>query len=94
MKIYLQLFTVLVLFSACRSEPDISRPNIVYINIDDLGWKDVGFNGNTFIETPVMDALASESLVFSQAYAAAANCAPSRASMMTGTKPQMTSRTT
>ena len=60
-------------------------PNIVFIMADDLGWKDLGFMGSTYYETPHLDRLAAEGMVFSQAYAAAANCAPSRASLMTGT---------
>ena len=59
-------------------------PNIVLIVADDLGWKDVGFMGSSYYETPHLDGLAREGMVFSQAYAAAANCAPSRASLMTG----------
>lgn len=65
-----------------RSEPE--KPNIVFIYIDDLGWADVGFNGSTYYETPNIDRLASQGIIFSQAYANAPNCAPSRASLMTG----------
>ena len=65
-----------------RSEP--AKPNIVFIYIDDLGWGDVGFNGSTYYETPNVDRLASQGIIFSQAYANAPNCAPSRASVMTG----------
>ena len=54
-------------------------PNIVMIFIDDLGWRDVGFMGNQFIETPNLDRLARNGLVFDQAYASAPNCAPTRA---------------
>ncbi len=65
------------------SIPD-KAPNVIYINIDDLGWKDVGFMGGTFFETPNIDQLASQGLTFTHSYAAAANCAPSRACLMTG----------
>ncbi|PST81854.1 aryl-sulfate sulfohydrolase [Pedobacter yulinensis] len=51
---------------------------------DDLGYKDVGFTGSNWFETPRLDGLAAESMVFNQAYAAAANCAPSRACMLSG----------
>ena len=61
-----------------------SKPNIIYINIDDLGWKDLGFMGSEFYETPHIDNLASEGVVFTNAYAPSANCAPSRASCLTG----------
>ena len=65
----------------------MNPPNILLINVDDLGWTDVGFMGSTFYETPVIDKLAAEGTVFTNAYAAAANCAPSRACMLTGLMP-------
>jgi len=69
-------------------KPAGKRPNIVYINIDDLGWKDVGYMGSKFYETKNVDKLASEGVIFTNAYAPAANCAPSRACCMTGRRPQ------
>lgn len=60
------------------------RPNILLIFADDLGWKDVGWQGSDFYETPNLDRLARESLVFTNAYAAAGNCAPSRACLLSG----------
>jgi arylsulfatase A-like enzyme len=61
-----------------------SPPNVVFILIDDMGWRDVGFAGNTFVETPCIDRLASEGIRFTQAYASAPNCAPTRACLMSG----------
>ncbi len=52
--------------------------------MDDMGWRDVGFMGNTFVETPRLDALARRGLVFRQAYASAPNCAPTRACLISG----------
>ena len=64
---------------------DVSNPpNIILINVDDLGYKDVGFMGSRYYETPNLDRLASEGMVFLHAYAGAANCAPSRACLMSG----------
>lgn len=60
------------------------RPNIVLINIDDLGFTDLSFQGSSFYETPNIDRLRAESVFFSNAYAGAANSAPSRAVLMTG----------
>ncbi|UOY05780.1 sulfatase [Muricauda sp. SCSIO 64092] len=60
------------------------RPNVVFIMVDDLGWKDVGYMGGDFFETPNIDKLATEGMVFTNSYAGAANCAPSRACLMTG----------
>lgn len=60
------------------------KPNIVLILMDDMGWRDVGFMGNKFTETPRLDRIAADGLVFSQAYASAPNCAPTRACLMSG----------
>ncbi len=60
------------------------RPNILLILADDLGWKDTGFMGSRYFETPRLDQMAAEGMTFTQAYAAAANCAPSRACLLTG----------
>ena len=61
-----------------------SRPNIIYINVDDLGWADLGYQGSGFYKTPNIDRLVSQGMVFTNAYAPAANCAPSRACCLTG----------
>jgi len=59
-------------------------PNLLLINIDDMGWRDVGFMGSEYYETPNIDSLARQGMIFTNAYATAANSAPSRACMMTG----------
>lgn len=61
-----------------------SQPNIILFYVDDLGWSDLGYMGSEFYESPVIDSLAEESMVFTSAYANAPNCAPSRASMLSG----------
>mgnify|MGYP002152206296 FL=1 len=63
------------------------RPNIVLIMCDDLGWGDVGFNGNKVIRTPHLDAMAKRSLRFERFYAAAPVCSPTRGSCITGRHP-------
>ena len=60
------------------------RPNIILFYADDLGYTDLSCQGSDFYETPNIDRLAKEGMTFTQAYAAAANCAPSRASLLTG----------
>ncbi len=60
------------------------RPNIILILADDLGWRDVGYMGSRFYETPSIDRLAASGMVFTDAYANAPNCAPSRAALLTG----------
>lgn len=63
------------------------RPNIIFVMCDDLGWGDVGFNGNTVIRTPHLDAMAAAGLKFNRFYAAAPVCSPTRASCLTGRHP-------
>ena len=60
------------------------RPNIILINIDDLGWTDLACNGSKYYETPNVDQLKANGIWFQEAYAGAANSAPSRACMLTG----------
>jgi arylsulfatase A-like enzyme len=67
----------------CKALPP-EKPNFVFIFIDDLGYHDVGYMGAKFYKTPNIDKLASEGMIFTQAYANAANCAPTRASLLTG----------
>lgn len=67
-----------------KDQQPLRPPNIVFIYADDLGWKDVAYNGNQFYETPAIDRLAREGMFFTNAYANAPFCSPSRASLMTG----------
>jgi arylsulfatase A-like enzyme len=60
------------------------KPNILFIYLDDFGWKDSGFMGSDFYETPHLDALAAKGMVFTDSYSCAANCAPARASLLSG----------
>ena len=72
---------------ACGVEParaETERPNLVLILADDLGWNDVGFNGDEFYETPHLDRLAREGMIFANAYSGGPNCAPTRASLISG----------
>ncbi len=73
-------FALLSMASATAQKPR----QIILILADDLGWKEVGFNGSRYYHTPVLDSLAARSLVFSYADANASDCAPSRASLMSG----------
>ena len=63
-----------------------TKPNIVHIVADDLGWKDVGFNGCTDIKTPNLDKLAAGGAKFTQFYVQPM-CTPTRAALMTGRYP-------
>lgn len=64
-----------------------SRPNVIFILADDLGWRDLGCYGSTFYETPNLDRLAEHGVRFTQAYAACPVCSPTRASLLTGKYP-------
>ena len=63
------------------------KPNVILIMCDDLGWGDVGFNGNKTIRTPHLDAMAKAGLKFNRFYAAAPVCSPTRGSCVTGRHP-------
>ncbi len=60
------------------------QPNILFIYLDDFGWRDTGYMGSDFYETPHLDRLAQGGMVFSDAYSCAANCAPARACLLSG----------
>ena len=61
--------------------------NLIMILMDDMGWKDLGCYGSTFYETPNLDRLAAEGVLFTDAYAACPVCSPTRASVMSGKYP-------
>lgn len=63
---------------------EASKPNVLVILADDLGYADVGFHGSREIPTPHIDRIAAEGVVFPQGYVSGAVCAPSRAGLITG----------
>jgi arylsulfatase A len=65
-------------------------PNIVMVLVDDLGWADLACYGNTYHDTPHLDRLASEGMLFTQAYASASICSPTRSALLTGKSPART----
>jgi len=83
----IKLFAIL-LFAAslysCQLEGGPLKPNIIYIMADDLGYGDLGYNGQTKIKTPNIDRMAEEGMVFTSHYTGSAVCGPSRAVLMTG----------
>ena len=76
----------LVAFAAPASSSE-SRPNFIVVLADDLGYGDLGCYGNEIVHTPHLDRFAEEGMRFTDCYAAAANCSPSRAGLMTGRTP-------
>ncbi len=76
----------LILCDACANglSDKASRPNVILIFADDLGWQDPAYAGSDFHETPNLDRLAKQGMVFRQAYSSAGNCQPSRACLISG----------
>ena len=67
--------------------PRPTRPNIIFVLTDDLGWTDLGCQGSTFYETPNIDRLATQGMRFTDSYSACTVCSPSRAAVLTGQYP-------
>ena len=76
--------TLLLSTLSANGQKKDSKPNIIFILCDDMGYCDLGCYGQPFIRTPHIDAMASEGMRFTQAYAGSPVSAPSRASFMTG----------
>ncbi len=76
---------LLLMLIACQPATESQEhTNFVIILADDMGYSDPGFMGNPFYETPHLDQLAQQGMVFNRFYPSAANCAPTRASLLTG----------
>ena len=71
---------------SCENKKE-DRPNIIYIMVDDMGYADLSIYGRRNYSTPVLDSLAKEGMKFTQAYAAAPVCTPTRVAFMTGRFP-------
>ncbi|MCP3930218.1 MAG: sulfatase [Bacteroidetes bacterium] len=86
---FLMLFILfgVILFNTSCSVREKQKPNIVFILVDDLGWKDLGCYGSEFYETPNLDAFSTEAILFTDAYSSSPVCSPSRAGIMTGKHP-------
>ena len=74
---------LLMLLNSCNKE-SLEKPNIVLIVADDLGWSDLSYMGSEYYETPNIDKLSKSGMTFYNGYASSANCAPSRATMLSG----------
>lgn len=72
---------------SCKEGPDIRKPNIIFINADDLGYAGVGCYGQRLIKTPRIDQMASEGIRFTDYYSPHTVCVPSRYSLITGRHP-------
>ncbi|MCG8581737.1 MAG: sulfatase [Bacteroidales bacterium] len=83
----ISIVALITLMQGCAEEHKEKAPNIIFFLADDLGWADVGYNGSQFYETPNIDKLAIEGMVFNNAYATHPRCVPSRYSIITGKYP-------
>lgn len=87
---YLCRLLIIFSFFSCGGGPseknksNTKRPNIILVMADDLGWGDVGYNGNKIVKTPNLDLMASQGVRLDRFYAAAPVCSPTRASCLTG----------
>ena len=85
------VLALLLAASSARAQPEEAAsqqpPNVVFVLVDDLGWADVEAFGSRFYETPHINRLARRGLAFTNAYAAATVCSPTRAAILTGRHP-------
>lgn len=82
------LFVVIALvLVSCNSKKEVKKPNVVFILTDQWRGQDLGFEGNDQVQTPALDQLAKESVVFNNAISNIPVCGPARASLMTGKYP-------
>ncbi|MCP4848059.1 MAG: sulfatase [Verrucomicrobiaceae bacterium] len=84
-RLFLSVFALVACLSMTSGA--VEKPNFILINVDDLGWTDLGCFGSKFYETPHIDGLAEDGMRFTDAYAACAVCSPTRAAIMTGRYP-------
>jgi len=75
---------LLIIFGLSFNKQSREKPNIILIVADDLGWTDLSYMGSKYYETPNIDKLSQSGITFFNGYASSANCAPSRATMMSG----------
>ncbi len=86
MRVFLLLLCTLAVMPPATAQ-EVRRPNIVFILIDDLGYTDIGPFGSTLYQTPHLDRMAAEGMLFTDAYSASPVCSPTRASIQTGRNP-------
>ena len=78
---------IFLTLAACQPAAEEHPFNVVFILIDDMGWTDAGVFGSSFYQTPYIDNLATQSMRFTNGYAACPVCSPTRASILTGKYP-------
>ena len=85
----LTIWFLLSLFTTfpATAQHSSNQPNIVLVMADDLAWMDLACQGNPLVETPFLDSFAAQGIRFTNAYAAAPVCSPTRAALITGLAP-------
>jgi len=86
-------YTFILIFTIQNGLMAAEKPNVVFILIDDMGWKDISCMGSQYYKTPNIDRLAWKGMLFTQAYASAPNCSPSRGAIFSGQYPARTRMT-
>lgn len=86
-------FFVAILCLSCNPTIKKQSYNVIFFLVDDMGYADIGPYGNTYHKTPHLDQLAVEGMLFTDAYAAAPNCSPTRGSILSGKWPARTAIT-
>ncbi len=81
---------LLIIFALTAIAATAKKPNVVFIMVDDLGWRDTGCYGSTFYNTPNGDRLAATGMRFTDAYSASPLCSSTRASILSGQYPART----
>ena len=87
LKIFVQITICIIYFYPISKVSAQSKPNVVVIFADDLGYGDLGCYGATKLKTPNIDKLANEGRMFTDAHSASAVCTPSRYALITGEYP-------
>ncbi|MCA9450854.1 MAG: sulfatase-like hydrolase/transferase, partial [Candidatus Omnitrophica bacterium] len=80
----LTLFTSIAIASNAQSP---QKPNIIFILVDDMRWDQLGITGHPFVQTPNIDRIGKEGVIFDNAFVCTPLCSPSRASFLTGQYP-------
>jgi N-sulfoglucosamine sulfohydrolase len=89
--IYVLGLMILIVLTHCeKSQKTEIRPNFIVFIADDVSWDDLSVYGNKFVQTPNIDSLSSEGLVFKNMYLTTSSCSPSRNSIITGRYPHNT----
>ncbi len=86
-KLNLMMLATVCGVNVANAQNSVDKPNVILIMCDDLGWGDVGFNGNKVIKTPHLDRMAADGLQLNRFYSACAVSSPTRFSCLTGRNP-------